>query len=139
MMMISEQLDRFILEHRRCLRYTRPEDVPVEPTQWVLDRFDGGMDSAYILATLLGLIIRGVTVADCARYAAEEAIELPFLGVERAVFDTTIAAMRERGIEPTETAQVIELMGMMIEAVHRTSGLPFWPGIAGPAPEIGHA
>lgn len=124
---IGKQIDEFILEHRRFLRFTRPKDLPAAPTEWVLERFDGGMDSAYILATLLGLIYRGVTAADCARYAADDAIELPFLGVERAVFDTTIAAMRERGIEPMEAAQVIELMGVMIEGIHRISGAPFWP------------
>lgn len=138
-MTIGQQIDRFIIEHCRFLRYTRPKDVPDEPTKWVLERFDGGMDSAYLLATLLGLICRGVTVAECARYAIDDHVELPFLGVERVVFDTTIAAMRERGIEPMEVAQVIELMGVMIEAGHRIAGMPFWPGCEPPGREAGHA
>jgi len=124
---LGANIDRFILEHLSRLEFTRPVDVPASPTGWVLDKFDEGMDAGYLLATIYGLAWRGVSPADCARYIIDERFELPFLGTERAVFDVTISAMRERGVAPMEIAQALEYMGLAIEGIHRLTGLSCCP------------
>ena len=108
------EINAFIRAHLHDLTFTDAEELPESPIEWVAGHFEG-MELAGLLGVLYGLILRGTDPADCARYALDQNLPLPFAGFEQLLYEAMILGMRDRGYSRLMVARIIEILAVMAE------------------------
>lgn len=118
-MITPANIEEYIRLHGQDLQYVR--EIPESPLKFIFQHFEE-TTVAFPLLVLYGLLGRGASRSDCARYALDDSIDLPFVPVERSSFDFTIQDLRAHDLAPQEIAQILELMALFVEVVRAFMG-----------------
>ena len=116
------QINSFIRAHLNDLAFTDASNVPDSPIDWAMGHFEG-TELAGLLALHYGLIVRGAEPVDCARYALDQNMPLPFQGFEQLLYEATILGLRERGYSPVMVARIFEIIAVMADGAARLLGI----------------
>ena len=116
------QINAFIRAHLNELAFTEPGDAPDSPIDWVAEHFEG-TEFAGLLALLYGLIVRGAEPVECARYALDQNMPLPFQGFEQLLYEAMILGLRDRGHSPVMVARLLEVIAVMADGAARLLGV----------------
>ena len=105
----------------RPLEFLNPDELPEDIPTWLVEH---GTDVEICVLTgiVFCLVHRGTEPVDCARYALDSRIELPFRGCEEKLIETVFASILANDISPQRLAQLVEFLGFAGEVMQQMTG-----------------
>lgn len=109
-------VNQYVRAHRHGLQFLHPEMMPIDPLDWMDMRCSRDLFTV-LVQMLTALEMRGASMADCARYAFDRSVGLPFLEDEPIQFELILTTLAIDGHEPEDIAQLVEMAGLILDAV----------------------
>lgn len=100
----------------------------------LLDSHLVGWEPVILGTYVLALLMRGASRAECARYATDRDVALPFEGCEQQLFDLLLTTLHERVGDPATVARIVELVAELNTTLSSTIKRDIGPSTIAPPP-----
>ena len=113
---ITQCIKDIISLRSRSLQFFQPDELPDDIPEWIMGH-GTEVEITALMCTFFFLLRRGADPDDCARYAVDGTVSLPFAGCEEHLVKAIFASIRKSGHSELRVAQLVELLCLAGEGV----------------------
>ena len=114
-------IKEMLSQRTRPLQFLDHDELPEDIPAWLLEH-GTELEIGVLTGIVFCLLKRGADPVDCARYAVDSRVELPFQGCEEQLARTVFASILANGFTPHRIAQLIEFLCFAGETIQVIAG-----------------